>query len=202
MVLITPFFCACFPLSFLPPFHPSFYLIRLLEVNILVYGRFAHNQALLSGAGNKLRSGKEQTFPTPTGLCLSLLRVPSPQPKQLKRPETGFLIVCQLHFFISFSCMHTYLCMPHHAYGDQGTILFLQHGGSQGWISGLQPGQLVPSWDEPSCCDLLLPCFQNLSAILWAALACIVFLCPSLLDCVQGLQVYKCISNSHTPFYS
>lgn len=45
MVLNAPFhLLAC--LSFLPPFHPSFDLIRLLEVNILAYGRVnIHSQS-------------------------------------------------------------------------------------------------------------------------------------------------------------
>lgn len=137
------------------------------------------------------------------GLCLTHLRVhPPPKKKKLKRPETEFLVVLQIAF-LSFPCICTYLCIPHHAYGDQGTSLSLQHGGSQGLISGLLPGQLVPLQDEPPCCCLPLPHFQNSSfqfcGLLFPALCFFTLSCWAV---GKAFKSAKYIRNSHMPFYS
>lgn len=150
---------------------------------------FTHNRSLLSGAGNRNWEQEQNKRPQHQRASVSHtseFRHPSQKTNSKDLKATFWLFAN--YIFISFSRMRTFLCMPHHVYGDQGTICKSQFSSYS--MVDLQPGQLVPVLDEqPSWCHLPLPYFQNLSAILWAAFASSVFLYPFLLDCGHGLQV-------------
>lgn len=159
---------------------------------------FTHNQALLSGGGNRNWEQEQNKRSQHQQASVSYLRVPSLQPKiQLKRPETDFWLFANYVFYFFFMHVHIPIYATPCIWGPgdnlQESVLFLQRGGSQGWVSGLQPGQLVPILNEPSRCCPPLPHFQNSSAILWAAFASGVFVTLSCWAIGMAFESAKCI---------
>lgn len=155
---------------------------------------FTHNQALLSGGGNRNWEQEQNKRSQHQQASVSYLRVPSLQPKiQLKRPEIDFWLFANYIFYFFFMHVHIPIYATPCIWGPgdnlQESVLFLQRGGSQGWVSGLQPGQLVPILNEPSrCC----PHSSSFSKLECNSVGCVCLRCvcyPFLLGCRHGLRV-------------